>query len=183
MPSTVRLHRVLGDEARQGLSRLCRGGRRREVAAAQRLCLHRASPRRESRRHLQDVIPQFHHGQQPFFRRKISGARARRALALHGQIRRSEFAGRNAGDGDTQTGPVGTELNVVQEGIPDAIPAEACYLGWQESLRNLARLVERRNQSIANRLASHPLAGNSLACFTQAASCASSSCSSSWMSR
>jgi uncharacterized protein YndB with AHSA1/START domain len=37
---------------------------------------------------------------------------------------------------------VGTELNVVQDGIPDAIPAEACYLGWQESLRNLARLVE-----------------------------------------
>jgi uncharacterized protein YndB with AHSA1/START domain len=37
---------------------------------------------------------------------------------------------------------VGTELNVVQEGLPDAIPTEACYLGWQESLRNLARLVE-----------------------------------------
>ena len=37
---------------------------------------------------------------------------------------------------------VGTELNIVQEGIPDAIPAEACYLGWQQSLRNLARLVE-----------------------------------------
>jgi uncharacterized protein YndB with AHSA1/START domain len=37
---------------------------------------------------------------------------------------------------------VGTELNIVQDGIPDAIPAEACYLGWQESLRNLARLVE-----------------------------------------
>jgi len=37
---------------------------------------------------------------------------------------------------------VGTELTIVQEGIPDAIPAEACYLGWQESLRNLARLVE-----------------------------------------
>jgi uncharacterized protein YndB with AHSA1/START domain len=37
---------------------------------------------------------------------------------------------------------VGTELNIVQEGIPDAIPSEACYLGWQESLRNLARLVE-----------------------------------------
>ena len=36
----------------------------------------------------------------------------------------------------------GTELNVVQEGIPDAIPAEACYLGWQESLALLARLVE-----------------------------------------
>ena len=37
---------------------------------------------------------------------------------------------------------VGTEISIVQEGIPDAIPAEACYLGWQESLRNLAKLVE-----------------------------------------
>lgn len=37
---------------------------------------------------------------------------------------------------------VGTELDIVQAGIPDAIPAEACYLGWQESLKNLARLVE-----------------------------------------
>jgi uncharacterized protein YndB with AHSA1/START domain len=36
----------------------------------------------------------------------------------------------------------GTELHVVQEGLPDAIPAEACYLGWQESLLNLANLVE-----------------------------------------
>ena len=37
---------------------------------------------------------------------------------------------------------VGTEINVVQEGIPDVIPAEACYLGWQESLMLLARVVE-----------------------------------------
>src|SRR5438094_7242778 len=36
----------------------------------------------------------------------------------------------------------GTELNVVQEGIPGVIPAEACYLGWQESLILLAKLVE-----------------------------------------
>jgi uncharacterized protein YndB with AHSA1/START domain len=36
----------------------------------------------------------------------------------------------------------GTELNVVQEGVPDFIPAEACYLGWQESLALLAKLVE-----------------------------------------
>jgi len=36
----------------------------------------------------------------------------------------------------------GTELNVLQEGIPDIIPAEMCYLGWQDSLRNLASLVE-----------------------------------------
>jgi uncharacterized protein YndB with AHSA1/START domain len=37
---------------------------------------------------------------------------------------------------------VGTEVTIVQEGLPDAIPVEGCYLGWQESLRNLARLVE-----------------------------------------
>jgi len=36
----------------------------------------------------------------------------------------------------------GTELNVVQEGVPDVIPAEACYLGWQESLEQLAKLVD-----------------------------------------
>ena len=37
---------------------------------------------------------------------------------------------------------VGTELHIVQAGVPDAIPAEACYLGWQESLVLLAKLVE-----------------------------------------
>jgi len=36
----------------------------------------------------------------------------------------------------------GTELHVVQEGVPDVIPAAACYLGWQESLTLLAKLVE-----------------------------------------
>ena len=37
---------------------------------------------------------------------------------------------------------VGTDLRVVQSGIPDLIPVEACYLGWQESLDKLARLVQ-----------------------------------------
>jgi len=37
---------------------------------------------------------------------------------------------------------VGTELNIVQEGLPDIMPVEACYLGWQQSLENLAKLVE-----------------------------------------
>jgi uncharacterized protein YndB with AHSA1/START domain len=36
----------------------------------------------------------------------------------------------------------GTEVEITQAGIPDVIPREGCYLGWQESLRNLARLVE-----------------------------------------
>ena len=37
---------------------------------------------------------------------------------------------------------VGTEVDIVQEGIPDVIPVAACYLGWQESLQNLKQLVE-----------------------------------------
>ena len=36
----------------------------------------------------------------------------------------------------------GSELSIVQEGIPSVIPEEMCYLGWQESLAQLARLVE-----------------------------------------
>jgi len=36
----------------------------------------------------------------------------------------------------------GTELNIVQDGVPDIIPAEACYVGWQESVNLLAKLVE-----------------------------------------
>lgn len=37
---------------------------------------------------------------------------------------------------------VGTEMTVEQEGVPDVIPLEACYLGWQDTLQKLARLVE-----------------------------------------
>lgn len=37
---------------------------------------------------------------------------------------------------------VGTEVEITQSNLPDVIPVEACYLGWQQSLRNLARLVE-----------------------------------------
>src|ERR1043166_3768718 len=39
---------------------------------------------------------------------------------------------------------VGTDLNIVQEGVPAQIPVEACYLGWQESLMLLAKLVEAK---------------------------------------
>lgn len=37
---------------------------------------------------------------------------------------------------------VGTDVSIVQEGVPDVIPQEACYLGWQDSLHKLARLVQ-----------------------------------------
>ena len=38
--------------------------------------------------------------------------------------------------------PFGTDITIVQSGIPAVIPLDACYLGWQESLANLAKLVE-----------------------------------------
>lgn len=44
---------------------------------------------------------------------------------------------------------VGTELSIVQEGVPDVIPPEACYLGWQESLTLLGKLVVRFLISVA----------------------------------
>lgn len=37
---------------------------------------------------------------------------------------------------------VGTEIHITQEGLPEIIPLEGCYIGWQQSLQNLARLVE-----------------------------------------
>ena len=43
---------------------------------------------------------------------------------------------------DLKSVTCGTELSIVQEGIPSVIPVELCYLGWQESLEQLARLVE-----------------------------------------
>lgn len=41
-----------------------------------------------------------------------------------------------------KTVSVGTDVSILQEGLPDVIPVEACYLGWQQSLTNLANLVE-----------------------------------------
>jgi len=69
-------------------------------------------------------------------------------LVPHERIRYSNQFDNPALPGQMQTTIVlkevfcGTELNITQEGIPAAIPAEACYLGWQESLTLLAQLVE-----------------------------------------
>jgi uncharacterized protein YndB with AHSA1/START domain len=69
-------------------------------------------------------------------------------LVPHERIRYSNQFDIPALPGEMQTTIVlkevfcGTELNITQEGIPAAIPAEACYMGWQESLMLLAQLVE-----------------------------------------
>src|SRR5438045_8591703 len=141
MPNTFRLHRVLATKP-DGLSRLHRGRRHGEVAAAQRLHLHRASPRREGRRHLQDVIRNFTTGMSHSFGGKylelVPGERLRYTDKfddpnLPGEMQVTVTLKQVLG---------GTELQVVQEGVPEVIPAEMCYLGWQESLVLLAKLVE-----------------------------------------
>ena len=74
-------------------------------------------------------------------------------LVPHDRIRySSKFDDPNL-DGEMQTTIIlkkvscGTELNIVQEGIPSVIPTDACYLGWQESLAHLAKLVEPEIQN------------------------------------
>jgi uncharacterized protein YndB with AHSA1/START domain len=69
-------------------------------------------------------------------------------LIPHERIRYTEKFDDPNLPGETQTTitlkkvSCGTEITIVQEGIPAVIPAEACYLGWQESLTSLAKLVE-----------------------------------------
>lgn len=69
-------------------------------------------------------------------------------LLPHQRIRYSDRFEDPALPGEMQTtitlAPVscGTDLQILQEGLPDAIPVEQCYLGWQESLLQLAQLVE-----------------------------------------
>src|SRR5262249_26615487 len=68
------------------------------MASAVRLYGQGSSHRPQSRRHLQDVVHEFHHGAQPLFRRKVSRTRTERAHSAHRQIRRSEPARRDAND-------------------------------------------------------------------------------------
>ena len=97
---------------------------------------------RHGRRHLQDVVHQFHHRQKPLLRRNLS------RIEAHERIRYTDEFDDPTLPGEMQTTVTlkqvscGTELNITQEGVPAAIPIEACYLGWQESLTLLAKLVE-----------------------------------------
>ncbi len=69
-------------------------------------------------------------------------------ISLHRQVRRSELARRNAGHGVLKQVSCGTEISVVQEGIPEVIPPEMCYLGWQESLAQLATSRRTRHPGV-----------------------------------
>lgn len=112
------------------------------MAAAERLHRQGSPPGCQGGRHLQDVVHEFFHGPRPLLRGEYL------ELVPNERILHTDTFDDPGMPGEMRTTislrPVsfGTELNVVQEGIPEAIPPEACYLGWQESLTLLAQLVE-----------------------------------------
>lgn len=112
------------------------------MASAERVHLHRASFRAQGRGHVQDVVPNFTTGNSHSFGGEyvelVPGERIRYTDKfddpnLPGLIEVTVILKKVS---------VGTEIDITQSGILDVILPEACYLGWQESLRNLARLVE-----------------------------------------
>jgi len=72
----------------------------------------------------------------------MSSSSRANASATRTNFRRSHLPGEMQVTVTLKKVSVGTEVHITQAGVPDIIPPEACYLGWQESLRNLARLVE-----------------------------------------
>jgi hypothetical protein len=63
-------------------------------------------------------------------------------IRIYGQVRGPRHAGEMQVSISLRKVDCGTELQVIQEGVPSVIPIENCYLGWQESLTLLAQLVE-----------------------------------------
>jgi uncharacterized protein YndB with AHSA1/START domain len=112
------------------------------VAAAGRVYLQGAPPGRQSGRQLQNVVHELHHRPEHAF----GGTCV--ALVPHERIRYTDkfddpnLSGEMNVTVSFRGGSVGMELSIVQEGVPDVVPPEACYLGWQQSLTLLARLVE-----------------------------------------
>src|SRR5262245_55381525 len=96
---------------------------------------------RTRRRRLPDVVHELRHRYAPFFRRNVHRADPTRANPIHRQVRRPEHAGRDAGLDHVARVACGTELEIVQQGLPSVIPVESCYLGWQESLSLLAQTL------------------------------------------
>ena len=102
--------------------------------------LHRKGPPPgcQSRWHLQDVVHELHDRRHPL----VGGEYLE--LVPHVRIRHTDrfedpnLPGTLLVTVSLEKVPCGTDVGVVQEGIPDVIPLEACYLGWQESLALLA---------------------------------------------
>src|SRR3984957_12423909 len=111
------------------------------MASAERFHGQSSPLGRQARRYLQNVVYKFHHRDDPLVWCEYL------ELVPYERIRYTDKFDDPNMPGEIQVTitlkkvSVGTELSIVQEGLPDVIPPEACYLGWQESLKNLAQLV------------------------------------------
>src|SRR6476619_4133930 len=112
------------------------------MAAAQWLCLYRTSSGTKSRRDVQNAFRNFTTCKSHSFGGEYVELVPNERLRYTDKFDDPSLPGQLQVMVTLKQVSVGTELNIVQEGLPDVIPQEACYLGWQESLRNLAKLVE-----------------------------------------
>ncbi len=148
---TVRFHRVLTAPPGAHLPRLPRCRRDVQVAAAARLHRPRTLDGRAGRRQLPHVFHQLLVGQQPFLRRYLSSSSVPNERIRH----TDKFDDPNL-PGEMQTTitlrkvSVGTEIEIVQEGISAAIPPRSLHLGWRGSLTLLAQLVQPEDPGLAS---------------------------------
>jgi uncharacterized protein YndB with AHSA1/START domain len=142
MPTnTIRLHRVLRAAPREST-------KRSSIRKQWRSGYHRTDSRQssphggQSWRQLQDVVYKFRHGKSHSFGGKYIELTPNACIRYSDAFDDPNLPGEIHATITLKKVSCGTELNIVQEGVPDVIPAEACYLGWQESLTLLAKLVE-----------------------------------------
>jgi uncharacterized protein YndB with AHSA1/START domain len=142
MPNTIRLHRVLHAAPEKVYRAFLDPDAKAKVAAAEWLYRQGARDRRESWRQLPMSFTNFTTGETHSF----GGTYVE--LVPHSRIRYTDRFDDPNLPGDMHVTitleevSCGTELHIVQEGLPDVIPPDMCYLGWQESLILLAKLVE-----------------------------------------
>ena len=87
-------------------------------------------------------FPEFYHGPHPLVWGRLHRTRTDEHLRYTDEFDDPNMPGQVQVTVTLKKVSVGTELHIVQEGLPDILPVEACYLGWQQSLRQLADLVE-----------------------------------------
>ena len=139
--NTVRLHRVLAPR-RARLSRLPRPRRAGQMAPAARLYRQGPPERRAGGRQLPHVVHQLPLRHDPCLWRHVRRTDAARADQVYGHVRRSAPARGDARRDHAAPGRRWHRPGHRAGRSPAAMPVEMCYLGWQESLRQLADLVE-----------------------------------------
>jgi uncharacterized protein YndB with AHSA1/START domain len=112
------------------------------VAPAEWLHLHCASHGPDSRRLPQNVLSEFTTGRSHSFNGQYVELVLNERLQYTDRFEDQNLPGEIRVTVTLKKVSVGTDVSIVQEGLPDVIPFEACYLGWQESLGNLAKLIE-----------------------------------------